>query len=65
MIREVDRTAKFIVQKVVTPKNQLICYQVVEIGVNDSSKIQRFAKLGAAREVIRRPNTMPAAQAHT
>lgn len=59
MLREVDRTEKHIVQKVITPKNQVIGYQVVEIGVHDSSRVQRFAKLSAARALIR-PQNQPA-----
>lgn len=53
MLREVDRTEKFIVQKVITPRNKVIGYQVVEIGVHDASKVRIFAKLSAARAVIR------------
>ena len=53
MLREVDRTDKYVVQKVVTRKGVTICYQVVEIGVNDASKVRPFAKLSMARAVIR------------
>lgn len=53
MLREVDRTAKHVVQKVITPKGKVICYQVVEIGVHDATKVRPFAKLSDARGFIR------------
>lgn len=55
MIREVDRTDKHVVQKVITPKGKVICYQVVEIGVFDASKVRPFPNLGAARAAIHQP----------
>ena len=53
MLRQVDRTDKYVINKVITPRQQVIGYQVVEIGVFDASKVRMFAKLSAARAVIR------------
>lgn len=53
MLRQVDRTEKYVINKVITPRQKLIGYQVVEVGVHDASKVRLFAKLSDARAVIR------------
>lgn len=50
MLRIIDRVDGNVIQKVTTPKNELVGYQVLKEGANDSSQVQRFPHLSAARK---------------
>ena len=53
MLRQVDRVGDLIIQKIITPRNKTIGYQVVQVNVHDASKTRIFARLSAAREAVR------------
>ena len=57
MLRQVDRVGDVIIQKIITPRNKTIGYQVVQVNVHDASKTRIFAKLSAARDAMREQAT--------
>ena len=57
MLRQVDRVGDVAVQKVITPRNKTIGYQVVNMNDHDATKTRIFAKLSAARDAMREQAT--------
>ena len=57
MLRQVDRAGHLIIQKVITPRNKLIGYQLVDEQVHDATKTRIFNKLSAARDAMREQAT--------
>ena len=57
MLRQVDRVGDVIIQKIITPRNKTIGYQVVQVNDHDATKTRIFAKLSAARDAMREQAT--------